>query len=122
LVGLGSQNLNFAWVAALLAGGLIAAPVAAWLVRHIPPRVLGSAVGGIITLTNARALLRSDWIDATDPVRYGVYAAICATWAAAVAYSVRQHRVRDRNGLDLAPPAAGTPAGQAAQRFLRSRS
>ncbi len=28
--------------AALLVGGLVAAPIAAWLVRHVPPRVLGS--------------------------------------------------------------------------------
>lgn len=112
LVGLGSKSINFGWVAALLAGDLVAAPVAAWLVRHIPPRVLGSAVGGIIVLTNTRTLLRSDWIDAADPVRYGVYAAIYATWAAAVAYSVRQHLAHDRERLEPVPQTAGTPAGQ----------
>ena len=67
-VGLGSEGINFAWVAVLLIGGVIAAPIAAWLVRHIPPRVLGSAVGGIIILTNIRTLLRSDWIDAPGGV------------------------------------------------------
>ena len=45
------------WVAGLFIGGLIAAPIAAWLVRHIPPRLLGSLVGGIIVLTNVRTLL-----------------------------------------------------------------
>ena len=67
-IGIGSEGVNFAWVAALLIGGMIAAPIAAWLVRHIPPRVLGSAVGGVIILTNTRTLLRSDWIDASDGV------------------------------------------------------
>ena len=90
--GIGSENINFAWVAALLAGGIIAAPAAAWLVRHIPPRVLGSAVGGIIVLTNVRTLLRSDWIDASDSVRYTSYAVIYAVWAAALAYSILQYR------------------------------
>jgi uncharacterized membrane protein YfcA len=107
LVGLGSENINFAWVGALLLGGVIAAPVAAWLVRHIPPRVLGSAVGGIIILTNARTLLRSDWIDASDPVRYTVYAVIYAVWAAALGYSVRQHlahRDEERRAVAEAAP------------------
>ena len=92
LFGLGSENINFAWVLALLIGGVIAAPIAAWLVRHIPPRVLGAAVGGVIILTNTRTLLRSDWIDAPDATRYTVYAFIYVIWAAALAYSIREYR------------------------------
>jgi uncharacterized membrane protein YfcA len=95
-VGIGSEEINFAWVAALLLGGVIAAPIAAWLVRHVPPRVLGSAVGGVIILTNIRTLLRSDWIDASDGARWGCYAVIYVGWAAAVAYSVRQHLAASR--------------------------
>jgi uncharacterized membrane protein YfcA len=91
IVGIGSEGVNYTWVVALLLGGIVAAPIAAWLVRHIPPRVLGSAVGGVIVLTNTRTLLRSDWIDAADGVRYTVYAVIYAVWAAALTYSVRQH-------------------------------
>jgi uncharacterized protein len=91
-IGIGSENINFGWVAALLIGGVIAAPIAAWLVRHIPPRVLGSAVGGLIVLTNVRTLLRSDWIDAPDGVRYTAYAIIYAIWAAALAYSISRYR------------------------------
>jgi uncharacterized protein len=91
LVGLGSEGIDFSWVAALLIGGVIAAPIAAWLVRHIPPRILGSAVGGIIILTNTRTLLRSDWIDAPDGVRYAVYAVVYVVWAAALAYSIRAY-------------------------------
>ncbi|MDG9700790.1 sulfite exporter TauE/SafE family protein [Streptomyces sp. DH37] len=92
LVGLGSEGVNASWAAALLVGGLIAAPVAAWLVRHVPPRVLGSAVGGLIILTNARTLLRSDWIDAGDATQWTVYGVVYAAWAAALAYSIREHR------------------------------
>lgn len=103
LIGIGSEGIDFTWVAALLAGGVIAAPIAAWLVRHIPPRVLGSAVGGIIILTNTRTLLRSDWIDAPADVRWIFYAAIYALWAAALAHSVRRH---------LADRAAAAPAGE----------
>jgi uncharacterized membrane protein YfcA len=92
LTALGSQGIDFTWVAALLIGGSIAAPLAAWLVRHIPPRMLGSIVGGLIVLTNTRTLLRSDWIDAGDATRYLAYAAIVAIWVLAVVHSFRQHR------------------------------
>jgi uncharacterized membrane protein YfcA len=95
LVSLGSAGISFLWVAGLLGGGLVAAPIAAWLVRHIPPRMLGSLVGGVIVLTNTRTLLKSDWIDASDPVRYAVYAVLYAVWAAAVVHSYRQYR-KDR--------------------------
>ncbi|MEU8657692.1 sulfite exporter TauE/SafE family protein [Actinoplanes philippinensis] len=90
--GIGSENIDYGWVLALLIGGVIAAPIAAWLVRHIPPRVLGAAVGGVIILTNTRSLLRSDWIDAPDAVRYVFYGVIYAAWAAAIVYSVLQYR------------------------------
>jgi uncharacterized membrane protein YfcA len=99
IAGIGSEGIDYAWVAALLAGGVVAAPIAAWLVRYIPPRVLGSAVGGIIVLTNTRTLLKSDWIAAPDATRYLVYAAIYALWAAALYYSIKQyqaHRERER--------------------------
>ncbi|TDD36923.1 sulfite exporter TauE/SafE family protein [Nonomuraea terrae] len=94
-VGIGSENIDFAWVAVLLVGGVIAAPIAAWLVRHIPPRILGSAVGGVIILTNVRTLLRSDWVDASGGVQTVSYIAIAVIWVAAIVYSVREYR-RDK--------------------------
>jgi uncharacterized protein len=92
LLTLGSGNIDLTWVAALLAGGLVAAPIAAWLVRHVPPRILGSAVGGIIILSNTRTILRSDWVDAAASTRYPTYLLICAVWAAAIAWSIRAYR------------------------------
>src|SRR3954454_22868177 len=35
LLSLGSQGIDATWALGLLAGGLVAAPIAAWLVRHI---------------------------------------------------------------------------------------
>jgi len=95
LLALGSQGVNVVWAAGLLVGGLVAAPIAAWLVRHIPPRLLGSLVGGMIILTNTRTLLKSDWIDAGDTTRYAVYAVLYLVWAAAVVHSYRAYR-KDR--------------------------
>src|SRR5688572_9916729 len=95
LVALGSQGVNALWAGGLLIGGLIAAPIAAWLVRHIPPRMLGSLVGGGNILTNTRTLLKSDWIDAGDATRYSVYAVLYVIWAVAVVHSYREYR-KDR--------------------------
>jgi hypothetical protein len=66
--------------------------------------MLGSLVGGMIVLTNSRTLLKSDWLDAPDPVRYGVYAVLYAIWALAVVHSYRQYR-KDR-ALESAEAAA----------------
>jgi uncharacterized protein len=110
LFALGSQGVNFAWVGVLLLGGLIAAPIAAWLVRHIPPRLLGSLVGGMIVLTNTRTLLKSDWIDAPDGTRYAVYAVIYVIWAAAVAWSFLEYR------KDRAIESADAIAAEAARK------
>jgi uncharacterized membrane protein YfcA len=111
LLALGSQGINALWVLGLLAGGLVAAPIAAWLVRHIPPRLLGSLVGGIIVVTNTRTLLTSDWIDAATPVRYAVYAVLSVIWAAAVVHSYRQYR-KERAGEAIEVDAAAQPVGQ----------
>ncbi|MEU6254198.1 sulfite exporter TauE/SafE family protein [Streptomyces sp. NPDC047043] len=92
LFSLGSQGLKWTWVLAFLLGGLVAAPIAAWLVRLVPPRVLGSAVGGIIVVTNVRTLLKSDWIAASGGLSTSVYVFLYALWAAALAYSIRAHR------------------------------
>jgi uncharacterized protein len=109
LVALGSQGVDATWALGLLAGGLVAAPLAAWLVRHVPPRMLGSLVGGMIVLTNTRTLLRSDWIDASDPVRHAVYAVIAAIWVTAVVHSFREFR-KDR-ALESADALAAEAAG-----------
>ena len=111
LVALGSQGIDFLWVGALLLGGLVAAPIAAWLVRHLPPRVLGSAVGGVIVLTNVRTLLRSDAVDADGTVQGVVLGLVAVLWAAAVAWSVREHRRASALAAADAdsPEAAGSP-------------
>ena len=117
IIGIGSEGVNFAWVLALLLGGIIAAPIAAWLVRHIPPRVLGSLVGGVIILTNIRTLLRSDWIDAPDATRYTTYAVIYVVWAAAVVYSFLQYRKNaEEEKAIVAEAEAAVHGGESGER------
>ncbi|MFI6496077.1 sulfite exporter TauE/SafE family protein [Nonomuraea typhae] len=106
LIGIGTEKIDFAWVGVLLLGGVIAAPIAAWLVRHLPPRILGSAVGGMIIFTNVRTLLRSDWIAASATVQILAYIVVAVIWAAAVVYSVRAWRRDKALEAELKPLAA----------------
>ena len=63
LVGLGAHGIEWVYVLALMVGGVVAAPIAAVLVRYLPARVLGVAAGGLIVLTNLQTL--AEWADAT---------------------------------------------------------
>ncbi|MGW5635656.1 sulfite exporter TauE/SafE family protein [Streptomyces sp. NPDC003832] len=103
LLSLGSQGVDYVWVLAFLIGGLIAAPIAAWLVRLVPPRVLGSAVGGVIIVTNVRTLLNSDWITAPAALSTAVYVVLYAVWAAALGWSIRAYRAE--RALETEPEA-----------------
>jgi uncharacterized membrane protein YfcA len=57
LIGLGSSAIAWDAVAVLLAGGLVAAPIAAFLVRHIDHRTLGAVVAGMILFSNSERVL-----------------------------------------------------------------
>src|ERR687897_639547 len=86
LISLSFAEIPLGIVAALLIGGVVAAPLAAWLVRHLHPRVLGTAVAGVILLTNARTFLKAIGID--PGVNYFIYAAIVAIWLAALYFAI----------------------------------
>ena len=40
----------------MLVGGVLAAPLAAYVVRFFPPRIMGLAVAGLLLLTQSREL------------------------------------------------------------------
>jgi uncharacterized membrane protein YfcA len=89
-IGIGNEGVKIGYVLALLAGGLLAAPIAAYLVRVIPPQLLGSLVGGFIVLTNSRTILNS--FDVTGGAAAAVYVSVTVLWAAAVSWSVKRYR------------------------------
>jgi len=90
LFALGSQGINWEYAAALLAGGVIAAPIAAWLVRHLAARVLGVAAGGLIVLTNSKTIVEA--LGATGTTVAVVCAAIAALWISGIVWAVKQER------------------------------
>lgn len=101
ILGIGSEAINFTTVAGLLVGGVVAAPIAAYLVRHIPGRMLGSLVGGIIIVTNSRTLMAA--FELTGGLRAAIYLTLFVSWGIAIAVSVRglrQDSAEERALLD----------------------
>jgi uncharacterized membrane protein YfcA len=90
LFALGSQGINFGYAAALLVGGVIAAPLAAWLVRHMAARVLGVAAGGLIVLTNSKTIVES--IGGSGATVMAVAAVVFVSWVSLIVWAVRQER------------------------------
>lgn len=90
LFALGSQGIPWDVAGALLVGGAIAAPFAAWLVKHLPARVLGVAAGGLIVLTNSKTILEvlgaSGWMVAVSA------SAVFVAWVLLIVWAVKQER------------------------------
>lgn len=118
LVGLGAAGINWGYAGALLVGGVIVAPLAAWLVKHLPARVLGTAAGGLIVVTNSRTLL--NWADVPTSTITPILLALAAAWITAIVWAVRVERsVRDHDDdadtvvqpvANAAEPATSAPA------------
>src|SRR5262245_26000700 len=87
LLALGSEGVNWAWAGALMIGGVIAAPIAAWLVKIMPARILGVAAGGLIVLTNIQTFM--EWAGISGGMI--ILAAVLWTlvWAQLIVVAVR---------------------------------
>ncbi|MGP7819185.1 sulfite exporter TauE/SafE family protein [Niallia sp. 01092] len=85
-ISLGWEEVNWLWVGALMIGGIIAAPIAAWLVRKIHAQLMGVLVGGFIILVNARTLVTT-WIENAAVYPY-VYIGIAVLWIVAIVYTI----------------------------------
>lgn len=100
LFAMHSEAIPWRFTAALLVGGVIAAPFAAYLVRHLAPRVLGVAAGGLIIVTNARTLLIST--GASGATQAWVLGALFVVWVALLTWVVRRERATRRAAAALA--------------------
>lgn len=86
-ISLGWEHVEWLWVGALMAGGVIAAPIAAWLVRLIPSHILGVLVGGLIILTNTRTLLHT--VGLSSNMMFSIYFVLGSFWAVGIIYAVK---------------------------------
>jgi uncharacterized protein len=86
LIGIGASGISWGFALALLAGGLVAAPVAAYLVKIAPAQLLGVAVGGLIVLTNLRTILSN--FEVPGSARIPAYLGVLAVTALALYISM----------------------------------
>jgi uncharacterized membrane protein YfcA len=109
LTHLGSDEVDWAQVGALLGGAVLVAPFAAWIVKVLAPRVLGTVVGGLIVVLNARTILLAFQVPGLVRlvllVGLGVGSAVLVTrsW---VASQEERHLL-----ADYGPDAHDAPAG-----------
>ncbi|WP_455920438.1 sulfite exporter TauE/SafE family protein [Priestia megaterium] len=90
LISLGWQDVNWLWVIALMLGGIIAAPIAAWLVKIMPSFLLGVLVGGFIILTNVWTLFKFWSISNIGEIF--TYIGIVTCWIAAIIFTIQNNR------------------------------
>jgi uncharacterized protein len=100
LIGIGAAGIHWGFAIALLVGGLIAAPLAALLVRIAPAHLLGVAVGGLIVLTNGRTLMGV--FEVPSSARIPVYVAILLVTAGSLYVAALRAKLRT-----AAAPAEG---------------
>jgi uncharacterized membrane protein YfcA len=101
LLALSLSEIPFGVVGALLVGGIIAAPIAAYLVRILPMRVLGTTVGGVILITNMRTFMGAMGVSGGTATL--TYVLIVAIWLAALTFSIWVNR--QEKGSEETQPA-----------------
>jgi len=90
LFGLSLAEVPWTIVAALFLGGLIAAPVAAYVVRILPTRIMGTAVGGFILVVNANTFFGA--IGLPSGVATVAYVLLVGVWIAALVFAIGARR------------------------------
>jgi uncharacterized membrane protein YfcA len=88
LVGIGGEGVRAPYVLALMAGGVVAAPLAALLVKRLDASVLGVVVGTLLVVANARTLMLE--AGTVGPVRLPVLVAIAAAGISLAVRTARQ--------------------------------
>ncbi len=118
IIGLGSAGIHWGFAIALLAGGLVAAPFAAYLVRIAPAHLLGVAVGGLILLTNARTLFKS--FDVNSSISWLGYAVILLVTIIGLYIAVLRNRRKNAETTDADPSAVRAVDAAASARSRRT--
>jgi uncharacterized membrane protein YfcA len=97
LASVGGDGIEAATVIAMLVGGVLASPLAAWLIKFLPPRPLGVAVAALLLVTNVREL--AGWLD-VGAVRWVAYAVVALAVATAAVWPRLAARRSRREAFD----------------------
>lgn len=106
LLGLGAAGIEWGYAIALLAGGVVAAPIAAYLVKILPARVLGVAAGGLIVVTNSKTI--AEVLGASGGQVGAVTGMLAVLWIGGIAWAVKHERIARR--LEAARAGEREPA------------
>lgn len=105
IIGLGFAALDWRILLPLMLGGMLAAPIGAWVAHRLPMRVMGVAVGGMIIFTNSLTLMRAFEVPAA--VQVTMLVVVAGSWAALVAGVTTVHlRTRRAPAADRVPAEA----------------
>lgn len=109
LISMHTHQIPWGVVLALLVGGVVAAPIGAWLARHLPSVLLGSLVGGFVILLSLRTLLAGH----SGTLSLTSWLAFAGVWLAAIVVSVRrlmlERKVRREREAAPADELVGSP-------------
>lgn len=108
VASLGTSAIDGWIVVGLLVGGVVAAPLAAYVVKRLPPQVLGTMVGVLILVVNARTLMVVN--DVAGPLRLTVLLVGVAVGALLVTRSALVARATRIVAPEAVAPEAGAPA------------
>jgi uncharacterized membrane protein YfcA len=101
LLALGSAGIDFSIVAMMLLGGVIAAPLSAWLVSRFDDQALGTGVGGLIIFLNLDRALSLFGID--QQLAFGLRIVTVALSIAVVAWLLIRSRQRRAAAMGSTP-------------------
>lgn len=98
VTSLGGEGLEIGVVLAMLGGGMVAAPLAAYVVRFVPPRLLGLAVAALLMTTQCRELAGAFDVAGARWLAYGAIPVL-------VMLAALRPRVEARRAPEQAAPA-----------------
>ncbi|KAB7706186.1 TSUP family transporter [Bacillus aerolatus] len=90
MISLGLGNINWLWAGAIMLGGIIAAPIAAWIVKSLPTKILAVIVSGMLIFTNVRAIL--SYTNINSSLENVIYVTIVLAWVYIVFHVAQQER------------------------------
>lgn len=104
ILGLGLSAIRWDILVPILIGGVLAAPLAAWITHRLPMRIMGVTVGGMIIFTNSFTLLRA--FEVPGGIQAVVLIVEAIAWIGLVAFvSVAHVRARRALAAHAATPA-----------------